>query len=93
MIHCPGLEIIHDRHRLRVVGRGGHVRFERKTSWRRPGYVYPGSVPTSVNVVDTLDSIHGDAAHGVLVVHITYEVTPKYYGRNMPPEWHVVKLN
>lgn len=93
VIHCPGLEIIHDKHRLRVVGRGGHVRFERKTTWRRPGWVYPGSAPTSINVVDKLDAIHGDAAHGVLVVHVTYEVTPRYYGRGMQPEWHVIKLN
>ena len=96
VIHCPGLEIIHDRHRLRVVGRGGRVRFERKTNWRKPGaapgYGY-GAVPASVVVVDTLDGIYGDAAPGVIVFHVKYDVSPRYYGRMMQPEWHVVKLN
>lgn len=92
VIRCPGLQITYDRHRLRVVGRGGNVRYERKTSWRRPSWVYPTRMG-AMTFADSIESVHGDAAHGVLVVRVTYDVTPKYYGRGAEAEWHVVRLD
>lgn len=93
VIHCPGLEIVYHRHRLRVVGRGGSVHYERKTNWRHPGWVSAGRMPASMTVVDRIESVYGDAAHGALVVRVAYDVTPKYYGRQGDVEWHVVRIN